>query len=363
MILYDISLISAHHAFRVKSHKTLELYMRPLHFLFSTLCVFSGLLVVPVWAAPVPIEQALITKRFVTEKLDVVGDIRAHDRVELAAEVAGTVAGIFFEEGQPVSAGQTVLVLDDALYTAELRRAEASFNLAKLRYERDQQLYEKRTISQAVFEQSQAELQERRAALDVASVRLSKTKVVAPFSGWAGLRHLSVGDYVSPGEPLLTLVNDQPLLIDFNVPFRVSGQIKRGDKVTFIAGSSRQIRQGDVVAIESSMNNASRSLQVRAKYENAERDVLSGNFAKVMFEVPSPSPLLVIPAQALIGVSGGYVVYLNDNGVAVRHSVRIVRREGETAILEDTLPDLPLIIAGFQRLRPGSEVVVTTLGE
>lgn len=337
--------------------------MRSLNYLLPKLCVFSGLLAAPVFAAPVPVEQTLITKQFVNEKLDVVGDMRAHDRVALAAEVAGTVAGIFFEEGQPVSAGQTVLVLDDALYLAELRRAEASFNLAKLRFERDQQLYEKRTISQAVFEQSQAELQERRAALDVASVRLSKTKVVAPFSGWAGLRHLSVGDYVSPGEPLLTLVNDQPLLIDFNVPYRVSSQIKRGDKVTFIAGSSREIRHGDVVAIESSMSNASRSLQVRARYENAERDVLSGNFAKVMFEVPSPSPLLVIPAQALIGVSGGYVVYLNDNGVAVRHSVRIVRREGETAILEDTLPDLPLIIAGFQRLRPGSEVVVTTLGE
>lgn len=337
--------------------------MRAQLIILPTIFVMFAVFAHASWAVPIPVEQVAIAKRFVFEKLDVVGDIRAYDRVELAAEVAGTVAEIFFQEGQPVSAGQTVLRLDDALYMAEFRRAEASYNLAKLRYERDQQLYEKRTISQAVFEQSQAELQERRAALDVAGVRLSKTKVVAPFSGWAGLRHLSEGDYVSPGEPLLTLVNDQPLLIDFSVPFRVSGQIKRGDKVAFIAGASRQVRSADVVAVEASMSQASRSLVVRAIYDNPHRDVLSGNFAKVMFEVPSPAPLLVIPAQALIGVSGGYVVYLNNHGVAERHNVRIVRREGETVIIEDTLPDLPLIIAGFQRLRPGSEVVAVTIGE
>lgn len=316
------------------------------------------------WSAGVPVELASIEKRFVSEKLDVVGDLNAHDHVQLAAEVAGTVAEIVFTEGERVAAGQVVIALDDALYAAELRRAEASYNLAKLRFERDQQLYQKGTISQSVYEQSQAELDQSRAALDVARVRLSKTKVVAPFDGWAGLRHLSVGDYVSPGEPLLTLVNDSPMLLDFSVPFRAAGLIKPGDAVTFSVGASRQLRSATVMAIEPSMSSASRSLKVRASYPNVERDVLSGNFAKVQFEIPSAAPLLVIPAQALIGVSGGYVVYLNDNGKASRHNVRIVRREGELAILEDTLPEgLPLIVAGFQRLRPGSDVVAVTVGE
>ncbi len=338
--------------------------MRNPTFFPLVLTLMAGLLSPFSWSAAVPVELANIEKRYVTEKLDVVGDLQAHDQVQLAAEVAGTVAAIAFSEGGRVSAGEVVIALDDALYAAELRRAEASFNLANLRFERDQQLYQKRTISLSVYEQSQAELAQSRAALDVARVRLSKTNVVAPFDGWAGLRHLSVGDYVSPGESLLSLVNDSPMLLDFSVPFRAAGLIKPGDVVTFSVGASRQLRRATVVAVEPSMSSASRTLKVRASYPNVERDVLSGNFAKVQFEIPSAAPLLVIPAQALIGVSGGYVVYLNDNGKASRHNVRIVRREGELAILEDTLPEgLPLIVAGFQRLRPGSDVVAVMVGE
>ena len=327
--------------------------------LLSTTC-----LSLPATAAPVPVEITDVAKRYVSERIDVVGDIRAHDEVQLAAEVAGSVAEIKFQEGDKIAAGQVLFSLDDALYSAEVRRAEASFNLAKLRYERDQQLFQKRTISQAVFEQSRAELDESRAALDVARVRLSKTLVKAPFEGWAGLRHFSVGDYVSPGEPLLTLVNDQPLLIDFSVPHRVAGIVKPGDTVQFSVGQQRQQRPATVLAVEAAMDRASRALKVRAQYANANRDVISGSFAKVVLEVASPEPLLVIPAQAMVGVSGGYIVYLVDNGVAARHSIRIVRREGEMAILENTLPEgLPIIIAGLQRLRPGVEVAPVKVGE
>lgn len=324
----------------------------------------TACLSLPVVAAPVPVEIANIAKRYVNERIDVVGDIRAHDEVQLAAEVAGTVAVITFQEGDKIAAGDTVFALDDALYSAEVRRAEASYNLAKLRYERDQQLFQKRTISQAVFEQSRAELDESLATLDVAKVRLSKTRVTAPIDGWAGLRHFSVGDYVSPGEPLLTLVNDQPLLIDFSVPHRVAGIVKPGDTVQFSVGQQLLQRSADIVAVEPAMDRASRALKVRAQFANANRDVISGSFAKVVLKVASPEPQLVIPAQALVGVSGGYIVYLNDNGMAARHSVRIVRREGELAILENTLPEgLPIIIAGLQRLRPGVEVMPVKVGE
>lgn len=339
---------------------TMRLNLKPFIALFLLLnTLFNG-----AYAAPIPVEVTPIEKRFVSESIDVVGDIRAHDEVKLAAEVAGTVAKIVFVEGESVKAGEVVALLDDALFAAEVRRAQASFQLAELRLQRDQQLYQKRTISQSVLEESQAELEERRAALDVAEVRLSKTRLIAPFDGWSGLRHFSVGDYVSPGEPLVTLVNDQPLLIDFSVPHRAASLIEVGDKVEFTVGQQHLRREARVIAIEPSMDRGSRALKVRAQYDNAERDVISGNFAKVMFSVASVEPLLVVPAQSLIGVSGGYVVYLLEEGKAARYSVRIIRREGNMAILENTLPEgAQLIMAGFQRVRPGADVIPVVVGE
>jgi membrane fusion protein (multidrug efflux system) len=314
--------------------------------------------------AATPVELSNIERQIVTEKADLVANLRANDTVDLAAEVAGIIDKILFNEGGQVAKGDVLIELDDQLFKAELRRAEANYQLATMRFERDRKLFEKNTISQAVFEETQAELFVSKAALDVAKVRLEKTKIVAPFSGYVGLRNLSVGDYVSPGESLLSIVNDNPVLIDFSLPQRLAGALKVGDEIMFTVANASQQRLAKVIAIEQSMRHASRSLPVRALYENNQRDVLSGNYANVHIEVASEQQHVVIPSQALIGISGGYIVYIVQEGKAVRQNANIIRRDMEFAVLEDNFPaDVQVVIAGHQTLRPGAEITAVSVGD
>lgn len=313
--------------------------------------------------AATSVELIEINREPVVAKSTLVGNLRAHDQVELAAEVAGIIAKISFAEGQKVRRGQVLIELDDELFKAEVRRAEASYQLAKMRFDRDSKLFEKNTISQAVYEQTRAELQVSKAALDVAQVRLDKTQVFAPFDGFIGLRKMSVGDYVSAGESLLHVINDTPILLDFNLPQKLAGSLQVGDSVEFKVANRPEIRSAKVIAIEPSMISTSRAQPVRAEYENNERDVLSGNFADVHISVESPLPQVVIPAQALIGISGGYIVYIVQEDKAERHHVRIVRRDAEKVVLEDNFPvGAKVVIAGHQRLRPGDDVVAVNVG-
>jgi len=331
----------------------------------SSLLILTTLLGGGLYAqAGTPVELIDVVRDKVTEKADLVANLRANDQIELAAEVAGIVSRILFNEGGKVAKGDVLIELDDQLFTAEVRRAEANFQLANMRFERDRKLFEKNTISQAVFEETQAELYVSKAALDVAKVRLEKTKIIAPFSGFVGLRKLSVGDYIAAGESLVSLVNDTPLLLDFSLPQRLANSLSVGDTVTFTVANTADRRSAEVIAVEPSMRNASRSLPVRARYDNTNRDVLSGNYADVHIEVHSAIQHVVVPAQALIGISSGYIVYIVQDGKAQRHNVQIVRRDMESAVLKDNFPsDVKIIIAGHQTLRPGSEVTAISVGE
>jgi len=331
-------------------------------------CFLAGLLCLaaaaagPLRAAETParpVEIALPLVQPMPEEIVVTGTLVANEAVHISPEIAGTVKSMPFVEGSAIARGDLILELDEALLAAELRQAQASHDLALLRNDRDRKLVKSNSISQSVYDQSTAELNERRAALEVAQVRLDKTRIRAPFDGHISLRDTSVGAYVTPGEHLFTLVDDSVLKLDFRVPERVASVVKPGLSVSFHLQADRSDRayRAIVKAVEPAITPSSRTLLARATYDNAGRNILAGSFASVTLTLGGADPVTTVPEQALIGSPAGFYLFVVTDRMAARREVELgVRRGGRVAITRGLRPDEPVIVAGQQLVQDGSPV-------
>lgn len=320
------------------------------------------------WGAeqtPLPVEVVVPVQRPMPEEIQVTGTLIAQEWVKLAPEISGKIKLLPFTEGGAVKQGDLIVQLDDALLAAELRQAQASYELARLRHERDQKLLKSNSISRAVYDESLAELDEGRAVLEVAQVKLDKSRILAPFDGYISLRDVSVGTYVTAGEELLILVDDRPLRLDFRVPERIAHAVTPGTVVHFEIGrhGRSQRYEATVTATQPAITPNSRTLLARAIYPNADRSLLAGSFARVELVLGGEEPVLAIPEEALIGTAGGYRVFTVVEGRARLQEVETgVRRDGFVAVTAGLREGSQVVVAGHQLLTQNRPVTIVPPG-
>src|SRR3990167_5856236 len=146
--------------------------------------------------------------------LSSVGDIVAVNGVTVSPEVAGAVLGIRFESGQIVKEGQALVQLDDAIDVENLHTAQAQFNLNQLTFARESHLFQTGAISKSDYDTAFAQLQQSQAAVNSALVSIGQKNIRAPFSGRLGIRQINLGQYLTPGAPVVTLQSLDPLYVN-----------------------------------------------------------------------------------------------------------------------------------------------------
>lgn len=182
--------------------------------------------------APVRVEVSAVTEIPFARGLSAVGSLRSDEAVMLRPEVAGRIQSIEFKEGQPVKRGQALIRLDDSVPRAELAQARANLALAQSHYRRAVALQAKGFVSQQARDESASTLKVQEAAVALAQARLDKMTISAPFAGFAGLRSVSVGDYVNQGQDLAPLEAIDPLKVDFRVPEMYLSKVGVGQQLT-----------------------------------------------------------------------------------------------------------------------------------
>ena len=195
-------------------------------------------------AAAARVEVAAVTEIPFARGLSAVGSLRSDEAVVLRPEVAGRIQSIEFKEGQPVKRGQPLIRLDDSVPRAELAQARANLTLAQSHYRRAVALQGKGFVSQQARDESASTLKVQEAAVALAQARLDKMTITAPFAGFAGLRSVSVGDYVNQGQDLAPLEAIDPLKVDFRVPEMYLSKVGVGQQLTLrldaLPGQERQ---------------------------------------------------------------------------------------------------------------------------
>jgi len=314
-------------------------------------------------AAPgAPVEVAFVESVPFARGLNAIGSLLSDESTMISAEVAGRVAEIQFSEGQPVKKGAVLVVLDDAVAQAELSQARANLALAQSRFDRSSRLKNAGFVSAEAREDASNALKLQQASVELAQAKLDKTRVIAPFDGVIGLRAVSVGEFVTPGQNIAPLEAVSMLKVDFRLPERNVSDVKVGQLLEVnVDAMPESAFEGVVYAISPLVEAGGRSVLVRARVDNAAGKLRPGMFARVQL-ITSESMALVVPESALSPSGQSQFVYRIVEGAAERVLVQLGERRGGLVEIVAGLQAGDLVVfSGLQRMRPN--VAVTVRGE
>lgn len=307
----------------------------------------------------VPVEVAPVAVETVLNEVTAIGTLLSNESVVIRPEIAGLVTEIAFEEGTEVAQGALLFRLDDSIYQAELEDAQARLQLSQRNYERARDLHERGAGTARARDEAESELRTARAAVALATARLEKTRIHAPVSGVLGLRHVSQGDYVEPGQDLVNLEDIQPLKVDFSIPERYLSSLEIGQRVQITADAfPREEFTGEVYASNPQIDVNGRSIEVRARIDNTDRRLRPGLFVRVRLELSRDEDAIVIPEQALVPRDEDIFVYkLEQDDTAALTKVEIGQRKyGRVEILEGLAKGDTVVVAGQLKLNDGAKV-------
>jgi len=308
-----------------------------------------------------PVEIEHPRKGPIVSVIRLVGNLQADEVVVLKPEISGKVVSLGFKEGQFVKAGAVLIELDPSIYKAQLAQAQASAKLSQQNFDRAVELKSKNVGSASAVDDAQAQLSNDKASVDLAQANLNKSTIVAPFDGRVGLRNVTVGDYVQPGDSLVTIVNDNPMKVDFHVPENVSSQVSAGQKVNVtVDGFPHEVFKGEVYAVDSVLDPEGRSLLVRAKVPNPSEKLRAGLFAQVNLILGEKLDALLLTEGALIPSADTFFVYVVDkDNKVVRKTVETgLREQGSVEIVSGLTEADQVVKSGQFKLYEGATVEV-----
>jgi membrane fusion protein (multidrug efflux system) len=239
-----------------------------------------------------------------------------------------------------------------------VEQAKASLVLSKANHERAEDLYRRGAGTQRARDEAVAKLHADDASLALAQATLDKATLVAPFDGIIGLRRVSVGDYVTPGQDLVNLENLELLKVDFRVPEIYSRQLGVNQTVRIrLDAIPNSAYEGQVYAIDPAYDPNGRAIILRARLANRDGALRSGMFARVTLLIDERQDAIVVPETALVPLGQDHFVYRVVDNKAVLTKVKVgQRRQGQVEILDGLERDAVIVTEGALKLRDGSAV-------
>lgn len=306
---------------------------------------------------PVNVQGIILKSQLFANDLQVSGSIDANEQVELRSEVSGVIQSINFIEGGNVSKGQLLIKVNDAELRAQLIQANSKQSLASENERRAKLLLQKEAISQEEYDITFAELASARAQTQFIQSQISRTSIVAPFSGKIGLRSISPGAYVTPTTLIAKLVNNDKVKITFSIPEKYAGSIKKDGTLQFTVSGNTDKFSAKIYALEPSVEQSTRTLQVRAIAENSKGILLPGTFANISLPLEEIKDAILIPTEAIIPIQNGKKVFVVANGKAKEVIIETaVRTEKSILVTSGLKPGDTLIITGIMALKPDAPV-------
>ena len=335
---------------------------------------------IQMFSAPQPaisVSAAVAREQPWQSRLPAIGTLKAYQGVDLTAEVQGTVKEVLFQSGEKVTLGQPLLQLDSEVERAILATAEAVRALARVEYQRGQDLIKHQAISKSEFDRLNAELLKAEASVTQLKAELDKKRILAPFAGTIGIRQVDTGDYLSPGTSFATLQDLSRLYVDFFLPEQDYPQLAIGQSVRLsLAAYPGEVFSGEISALNPKVEETTRNVQVRAMLPNPDNKLLPGMFANLEVLLPGEKPQVLVPETAITYTLYGNSVYVigeqkDDQGAVVKDDKgqpRLVverrfvetgeRRDGQVLVLKGLKAGEQGVTAGQLKLDNGAHVAI-----
>lgn len=306
----------------------------------------------------VPVRVQVAEESEFRDVIEALGTAKANESVVITAQSQELVESIYFDDGDMVDKGQVLVELDSREERARVEELRFRLEEARRQYGRLQNLARENVASRQQLEEQDVLVKEITALLEVSETQLAKMKIIAPFSGRLGLRQVSLGALVGPGDEITTLDDVSPIKVDFNVPELYFASLQEGQRViTRTAAYPGEQFEGEIRSIDSRIDPLTRSILVRATIDNEDGRLRPGMLVRVTL-LRSVDTTMVLPEKALIPIRDRQYVYvIDENNRAVQTEVTVGRRKpGVVEITSGITDGDRVVVEGIVRLRDGVPV-------
>jgi membrane fusion protein, multidrug efflux system len=301
--------------------------------------------------------------------LDTIGTVTAINGVTVSTDLAGIVDKLAFTSGTVVKAGDLLVHLNTDQEQAQLEQAQAQLALAQLTLNRDRDLLAKRTISQQDYDTAEATYRGNQATVDQFRALIARKTLRAPFDGVVGIRQVNLGQYLNTGDAVVTLQSFDPIYVNFTLPQQDLSKLAVGQQVDVrLDAYVDTIFPGQINAINSMVDQATRNVQVQATLQNAEQKLRPGVFAKVSVILPQREQVIALPVSSVHYAPYGDSVFIvgddkDEDGKPIKsvkeQFVKLGTARGDlVAIISGVKPGDEVVTAGVFRLKSGAAVII-----
>ncbi len=310
---------------------------------------------------PAAVIVETVGRQRIADSLEALGTLRANETVQITATVSDTISRINFEDGQTVEAGDVLLELTNAEESALLAEAQSLADEAERQYRRIERLVAEGTASESLLDERRRDWRTAEARLDAVRSRLRDRLITAPFSGRVGLRRVSPGGLISPGDVVTTLVDDSRMKLDFTIPAIYLTTVSPG---TMVEASSpvfpNRAFAGEVTSVDSTIDPVTRSITVRALIPNERGDLVPGMLMTLNL-LRDERGAIVISEEAVIPRGRENFVLVVDTStepyIAHERAVELgTRMPGQVEVVSGLTVGETIISHGTMKVRPGAPV-------
>ncbi|HYF68084.1 MAG TPA: efflux RND transporter periplasmic adaptor subunit [Ohtaekwangia sp.] len=306
---------------------------------------------------PLSVDGFFVAEHPLSDEVEVPGTLLPEEETQIRSEVSGRVIKLNINEGAVVQRGELLVKLFDADLQAQLNKLQVQLEIAIKNEERNKELLQINGISQQDYDLATLQVENLKADIQSTRIAISKTEIRAPYRGQVGLRNISLGAYLSPAEVITTLRKVDRLKLEFAVPEKYAREISQGNKIRFKVDGGEETHRASVIATESQVDQATRTLRVRGLVTEKHPELVPGIFARVTLQLGKVKNGLLVPTQAVIPQARNKEVILFKND-----SVQFV--EVETGLRDSVFVQITkgvaagdtVITTGLMAIRPGAKV-------
>ncbi|WP_068546014.1 efflux RND transporter periplasmic adaptor subunit [Thalassotalea crassostreae] len=310
-------------------------------------------------ARVVSVKVAAVKFAEFSDEFEALGTTTANEQVTITAQYSDIVETLSFDDGDTVKKGDILVEFAKAQEQAKVNELEANLEVSVTQLKRLKELSNQKVGSIAQTEEQQAKVRSIRAQLMSAQAVLDNLTIRAPFDGQLGFRQVSVGEFVNNGEEITILDDISVVKVDFAIPERFITTVTKGQKVsaTNVAYPGKQFI-GEITSIATRIDANTRTIQVRAKINNADKYLRPGMLMSILLQ-RNVEETLQLPESGIIPFEDRHFVFVVEDGVAKRVDVVIGRRKpGLVEVKSGVLEGTPVVIEGALKLREGSAVSI-----
>ncbi len=325
--------------------------------------LLTSLFCFPLWAkkaerAPTKVITKIVKLSEISNAVEALGTLKANESVEITATVVEKITAIHFDDGQRVEKDQILIEMTNDEEHAQLNEARATLEEARKQFNRFKKLTTTKAVSKSLLDLRRRDMKTAKARLKAIESRMSDRLIKAPFAGVVGLRNISVGALVQPGDVITTLHDDSVMKLDFSVPSTVISNIRKGLLIEAKARAyGDKAFNGSVKTIDSTADPITRSVQVRALLPNEDRLLIPGVLMSVELS-KNPRSAITIAEEAIIMLGDKHFVYkVNEDSKVVKQVVSIgTRFRGKVEITSGLAENDEVITRGIISLREGQTI-------